>query len=185
MKILIVLLLVFLAVVGAADVWEDSDTIVKSAIREYMVTHENGAEDRFVYEFTAHVTAYMREKGSASSLSNLKLIDDRECEYRVGAYFRRMGYWTTAGGHFVPYGKVHKTYTDQFSWSHENTTLEELLGMHSPCGDYQAHFASLKKSLTDRVHSEFDVFITQKKIFDEAKNDGEHVVSGATFAVVK
>lgn len=162
--------------VAADEPRENSNTIVKTAERNYQITYPDGGTDRFVYVFTAHMTAFMKQDGKSSSFKHP--TDTRRCNYRVGSYIQRDGYYVTGAGARVPLNDVHKVYEKSSKTSKDNTTLEILVGQHSPCNNFVADLNSKKVSISSAIIADFDTLI-MTDVFQTSVNEAESIIPGA------
>ena len=172
------------AVAADAGVRENSDTVVRSAEQRHRVRYENGETSRFTYVFTAHVTAYMEERGRASSFDPFDFhpLDTRRCEYWVRGYIKREGYLVSGNGIRAPLGDVFKVYGHKSGAYRDDSTLDRLFGKHSPCNDFVGHFNALKKSTAAEISEDFDTFLLTDVLSTSVKEAS--MVLQATFTLI-
>lgn len=156
---------------------EDAVTAVKTAEKTYTVQYTNGNTDRFVYVFTAYVSSFMQQDGKSSSFGHP--TDSRRCNYKVGRYIRRDGYYLTGSGSRVPLNDVQKIYGPSSGATFSNSVLENVFGQHSPCNDHVASFNQQKQQATAAAVADFDKLMLSDVITNSVK-DAE-AVTKATF----
>jgi hypothetical protein len=176
----------FLAMVvcsaAQAQVREDATTQVKAGEKTFQVAYESGQKDRFVYVFSAYVTSYMRQDGRSSSFSHP--TDTRRCDYRVGRYIQREGFYLTGNGTRVPLNEVKKVFGPGTRAYRTNDPLQVLFGQHSPCNNYVNEFNKLKARATADAIKDFDALMLTD-IYTEAVADAEGVMKSAKLQEMK
>jgi hypothetical protein len=160
---------------------EDGTLLVKAAEKTFQVTYESGQKDRFVYVFSAYVTSYMSQRGAPSPFNPNGTY---RCDYRVGRYIRREGFYLTGNGERVPLNEVRKVFGPGTRAYRTNDPLQVSFANNSPCNKYVKDFNALKAKATADAIKDFDALMLTD-IYTEAVADAESVMKSAKLQEMK
>ncbi len=145
-----------------AGIREDTDVIVKKKEIFYEVNYPNGNKDDFVLCFEVHLKCFMQQTGRASQPYKLRFTDDRECNYKVEAYYERRGYFVTGRGHRIPFEPARKLYGAKESKNSDESWLDTLVGGHTSCNEYITKFNNAKQRVKGKAITAFTDFIAKE-----------------------
>lgn len=183
-KAIISVALCFVISVCSAAVREDANIIIKESEMDYVVKYGNGATDRFVYVFSAHLRSYMNQEGSASK-PPFHPFDTRECYYSVGTYIQREGFFITGSGLRVPFEPVKKIFHTRNGKWERNSPVDEVIGNHHPCNDYIGAFDSMKASAKSDLLKAFDVLLLNDIAPESVLDAKKHIRDNVSIDYVK
>lgn len=167
-------LAIFLSANTFAQTRENSNMVVGTFERTFEVTYPNGQTDVFKFEWHAHVTARMTEHGESSSWRHP--TDTRRCDFSVGSYIERTGYFITGSGQELPWEEATRRYQVGTRAYATNDPLQQLFGEHSPCNDYVGRFNEQKRQARERVLGDLE-FLQTSPVVPESISEFENMVN--------